>query len=940
MRLALSIWLLIACAASAEVWTANLVADWQASNGVTLVSGRVSEWADAHQTLNNDGLGPHNLVQGTAGSRPYGMTDSNGLAAVMFPWGWSTDHPKTFLEIPATLTNLTSTGVTFYVVCTGPYAQTETEQSLISLHGVSGMVGFVRSNSLHPLSITSSDRSSTLYPPLNPAVLAVSCGPAATVFAWNHAQQSAGAISTATISGGDIGQSGSASEYWAGNVYRILIYDTPHSSSQVDSNISELILAYGITTNYTCNVVCRGDSLTEGVTQTSNQSYPWQIMQRRGRTKVYNLGVGGQRIGDGGMLSDDPYYVDPLYDSTVSSNHLFFLGGLNDKYALVEDEDIFQRTTNWVGARLEAHPEWKVFVATWPASAVVSVTNINQMLRADPRTNWWHKTIDLGPWSPIEDRLDDTESEYFATDHAHLSPTGAGVLAYWFGLEADLSRFWYVDSAATGGNSGLNWANAWTDMPSNTWAAKGISAGDTLYISGGSTSKTYTNRWSMDASGSAGSPITIRVGQDSGHTGMVLFDGTSHGDEFSGKWVELGNHITLDGSVSGVQKLMFNHIIHTNDRTTAQVLYRNEVCVGTVRFVIFTNVNNAIQCTYTTNSSIYKCDFYVLGDQAMTLGGSGTDWDQVLVYSNNITVWKDALSGGPDGIGCNAGISIFRNRFEAVESDRMTNMGQHTDFVQNLKVGYFKFYDNEVINSVDSCLDLECWDGTVGIENVRIYNNIFRKYLQFGGSGRFIRFYARADVPLHYKNIYIVNNLFLGNTNDNVSSLTTIATAEDANVQGTNNWIANNIWVNCSFQENNTMFSISKGAISNPSVWFITNNVYHPSPGYEGSVGYWDVFRTATYWIANYDPSGTTNAPTFVSYTNGGDSDDFRLQTGDTVALGKGRDFSALFTTDKNGNARGATWDIGPYQGSVDVTNSGPILRVGTMRVQNLIIRN
>ncbi len=41
---------------------------------------------------------------------------------------------------------------------------------------------------------------------------------------------------------------------------------------------------------------------------------------------------------------------------------------------------------------------------------------------------------------------------------------------------------WFVDSAATGSNNGTTWANAWTSFSSIT----GLAAGDTVYISGGS----------------------------------------------------------------------------------------------------------------------------------------------------------------------------------------------------------------------------------------------------------------------------------------------------------------------------------------------------------------------------------------------------------------------------------------------------------------------
>jgi hypothetical protein len=84
---------------------------------------------------------------------------------------------------------------------------------------------------------------------------------------------------------------------------------------------------------------------------------------------------------------------------------------------------------------------------------------------------------------------------------------------------------WYVNSTAAGSNNGTSWTNAWTSFASISWGS--IGAGDILYISGGTTSRTYNALLTIGSSGTAGKPITITGAVDSGHNGTVIIDGQS-----------------------------------------------------------------------------------------------------------------------------------------------------------------------------------------------------------------------------------------------------------------------------------------------------------------------------------------------------------------------------------------------------------------------------
>lgn len=473
---------------------------------------------------------------------------------------------------------------------------------------------------------------------------------------------------------------------------------------------------------------------------------------------------------------------------------------------------------------------------------------------------------------------------------------------------------WYVDNAAKGAGNGTNWANAWTDMTEVVWGGSGVGPGDTLYISGGSTSKTYTNVWSAKGDGTVDNRITIRVGQDAGHNGHVRFDGAAHGDTFPvGQFTALsGNYITLDGAVDGENRMSYINIVNTNSRSYGYSVLSSSVSASIVRFVTFSNVNNGIRLGSGDGSRVHNCEFTVRGDSAIMQTVDGTGWDKILVYSNKVTVCVKPGGGGPDGFQVRPGTSVFNNRFRAKNVDFHTS-GQHPDFIQGLDPRWFKFYGNDCVNYGDAGVTLAPMLGASGLQDILIFNNVFRQTTLIDNVPEYIRFLT-VDKTYNgfYRNVYIVNNLFADGTNANTSIVATYRELADAGTQGTNNWIANNIWVGSSRNAYNPMFNIQ--FTNNPSVWTITNNIYNPMQGSSGHVVYYGAKITVSDFIANYDPAGTRALPQFWSYIPFAEDNDFRLQAGDNVARDKGLDFSHLFTTDHDGAPRTGKWDIGPFE--------------------------
>ena len=107
---------------------------------------------------------------------------------------------------------------------------------------------------------------------------------------------------------------------------------------------------------------------------------------------------------------------------------------------------------------------------------------------------------------------------------------------------------WYVDNTASGANNGTSWTDAWQTIASINYAS--VNAGDTIYISGGSTSKTYNESFALPLSGTAGNLITISTGQDAGHNGIVIMNNSSD-------WLAAGNlaYVHITGNVNGARNM-------------------------------------------------------------------------------------------------------------------------------------------------------------------------------------------------------------------------------------------------------------------------------------------------------------------------------------------------------------------------------------------------
>jgi lysophospholipase L1-like esterase len=435
--------------------TNNLVADWQGGVGITGSGGRISQWNDQHQLLNNDGVSPYNLTQSTASLQPYDVVDAHERHGVLFPWAFGSSHPNNYLNIPNSLTGLKTTNLTVYAVATGPMDQ-ERSETLLMLPGLTqGWIRFFLAGTYPaywPAVLTVGSQTSNVSPPLNPAIFVASGDPTKTTMRWNNLVRTNAPQTVTAGSGGTIGANNSAisggQEYgYCGIVYRILIYTNAHTQQQMDAQVAELALSYSLVTNFNKQAVCGGDSITEGVGSTMLQSFPFQLWQRYPEIAWHNQGIGGRLIGTNGGASDTMYavdsnFVDPLYDESLQQNWLFVFGGPNDIANGVSALGTYGRLTNYVAARKATH-SWNVVVSTLQARNSTSLSQSNAIFNACIRANagGWDNYVDPGLNSPIETRLNNyADTNYFSSDGLHLNNGGYGVMADHFGQIVNVPR--------------------------------------------------------------------------------------------------------------------------------------------------------------------------------------------------------------------------------------------------------------------------------------------------------------------------------------------------------------------------------------------------------------------------------------------------------------------------------------------------------------------
>ena len=455
---------------------------------------------------------------------------------------------------------------------------------------------------------------------------------------------------------------------------------------------------------------------------------------------------------------------------------------------------------------------------------------------------------------------------------------------------------WYVDSSVASSGNGQSWGTAWKNLSN----ISGVSAGDTVYISGGPSGSTRTysaSSWAIPT-GSAGRPITYQIGQDATHNGTAIFSCSGlffavspNNVVFSGQCTaDSQMHFQLSGCgqvfpnwAAGVKGFRFSYVNmgSVNPGAMAEVFGFGETGGPIELDHLWCNVTGSADC------------FFIMANC------TASSWDAVYMHDNTIFIPYDSSGGNNHALGADgyewAGYGITISNCVIIGTPNPTYWAgggsQHQDAIQNLGGGYNKVCNNYIAFTGNAGIYFSIAQNGAGLTDNLIYNNIVQN--TFSHACYFVIESARP--------------------------VNTIA----------NNVVANNLIIDCinSYTGVGLYFGDSGGAGSY-SGNIVVNNIAVNSPGTVITSGsaldYANVFLSdaqaqASFVnyipVLNYDPTKTNS--------------NFHPTASASTLRNQGANESAYFRTDKDGNVRPSSgaWDIGPYQyGAGSSTN--PVILV------------
>jgi hypothetical protein len=432
----------------------------------------------------------------------------------------------------------------------------------------------------------------------------------------------------------------------------------------------------------------------------------------------------------------------------------------------------------------------------------------------------------------------------------------------------------YVDSSVATSGNGLTWGTAWKGLDNIT----GVGAGDTVYVSGGTTTKTYNDSdgWNPP-NGTSSSPFTLAIGIDAGHTGIAIFNGTNANQSY---WVNRRDvqWVTVNGRLSGTNHFRvqnyWNIYLNPHDGPLSDGL---KLLGITTPLTIYARSNDHMEMGWITFELIDDTNGdtnpKVVGPHVQASQPSGYGRNSIHDCEFNMYYIRGVDSNGNngnDGIKEPASCDIYNNRFvTTLWTGGGIVGGDHQDGIQTADDADLRIYNNYFENLANYMIYWEFFSGGTK-QNMIVYNNVFNysdasltaqptQALAFGAH----------NSSATFANVLVANNTFRGGQ-------------QAASIGDTNGTLASSVRV--------------------------VNNIRGPAAGQLNLNG-------------NSSAATSTNNPQMTGTGNYADvnSGNFRLTASATAAIDQGINPSPsyltnVFTTDADGATRTNPWDAGAYE--------------------------
>lgn len=472
------------------------------------------------------------------------------------------------------------------------------------------------------------------------------------------------------------------------------------------------------------------------------------------------------------------------------------------------------------------------------------------------------------------------------------------LLTILFCLNTVSAANYYIDSAATGNYSGTSWLNAWTNLNQ----VSGLTAGDTVYFSGGASNqrKYYTGSsivelpgaW-IPSSGTEGNPISYRISSEVGHNGYAVFQGPGTNSGVNYLFAYQVSPRPHDIIISGDAGDGLQHFIVTN-------YYIGGVCEGyknvRISYMNFGMLFGGFEMNPVDGIEFDHNFIHTFGpdlDHVFLLATTNFTSNRHLFHNNVSIAPGRSDSIGADNLAYNGGgLNVFSNTFITFFTNYTA--GQHMDGVVSGGAVNTKVFNNTFINVSDYALywAINTVQTNFGVYNLLFYNN---RFVNCGGS--VIVGTDAAGIGSYYSNICIFNNTIDNATNSTAQSFGMGGGAGYANVFYTNCIAKNNLIIG-----------------GTPYLFYA-----------EAAAG---TTTNANQYITQ--AQGTTNFVDYnTSYGFATTNSDLRPLTTATLIVDRGDNLSQYFTNDFLGVARPsiAAWDLGAYE-SYAATNTPIVITV------------